>query len=246
MSVLNPEYFSTLREFLEPEPGHEPPEPPAWPGELREGCYHCAEADCQRPALNPLDLCEWAGAPGLTCTGVSGYVQASTEVEHLGQSMLRWELSWDDGSGGLRDETLWLHIDSDESFTLHDAQGRSNRYRLQQPAMRQAIFWPEPLLAGHYQASGPAPAGMQSLILLEFMDGPALQTADAAAMTGLRCMQFQADGSLQATISWVWMDGSGVEPETQIALQIRDAEHFCLTDAQGQSTVYRWVGEEDC
>lgn len=234
---MNAEHFAALRLLLDTQAC--PTAAPRWPGNLPAGEYRCPLAACAMPQLQTLHLCRWAGGPGLATDGSSGFVRTTGRVQHGDRTWECWQIEWDNGSGTLREETLWLDIDSDTRFTLCDAQGRANRYALYAAeAAPELRFWPEPLQPGHYLAQGPAAAQMTQLEWLDVMGEPLLQTP--WGMTFLTQMQALDNGSILATVAWAHYDGSEPDSDSRIQLRIHDAQHFTLTDAQGTATAYRW------
>lgn len=220
--------------LLDAEPA--PAEPVPWPADLTAGMYDCPS---DPSTLCPLHLSRWAGQPGLSTEGASGYVRASQVVQQGVHTLWRWQVEWDDGSGTLRAQTLWLQVHSTSAFSLIDAQGLARDYVLQQADVDELRFWPAPLEAGHYRAQDTAPEGMEQLELLEVVDDAGLQTP--SGITCLTQMQTLADGGIQANTQWFFYDDRAPEPESRITLHIADARHFTLTTAQGLRTRYRRV-----
>lgn len=233
---MTPEYFAAMRLLLDSEPT--PPEHVQWPGELVAGTYCCTSDCCAMPQLNPLALCRWAGKPGFASDGRSGFVRSTTTVQQGEHTLQCWQLDWDDGSGTVHEDTLWLDVHGDEAFTLYDQQGNANHYVLQEAEWVDERFWPEPLEAGHYRAEGPVPADMAQLELLPILDDPGLQTP--SAITCLTQMIELSDGDISALTQWCYYDGREPASENRITLHIADAHHFTLTTEQGLSIDYCW------
>lgn len=232
---MTPEYFAAMRLLLDSAPSSTPLV--EWPGDLVAGAYRAVEGECAMQQLNPLHLCRWAGKPGFACDGRSGFVRSTTTVQHGAQTLQRWQLEWDDGSGRLFEDTLLLAIHSDESFTLYDQHGNANQYVLEEAAWTDARFWPQPLAAGRYRAEE-APGDMVDLELLQIGDDTCLQTA--YGITFLTQMQTHADGIIQAVTQWCYYDGREPASESVITLRITDQHSFTLANEEGVMAAYRW------
>lgn len=240
--VINAEHFLALRLLLD-DPSLPTPPAPEWPGALPPGDYACAPgagSAADRPALT---FFRRSGRPYVSADGATGTVRRTLHTEFQGMACWQWDIDWDDGSGTLRSERLWLHVQGAQHFDIYSAQGQRSSYALvAEEIIPQRCPWPEPLYMAVYQTTDVTgvPDYLHQLEILEYDDEPLLQCA--TGICALHAAQVDADGVYHATLDWSLRDDAGdVTPPTQIRWRIHDGDRFDWLHADGSATPYAWL-----
>lgn len=242
--VINAEHFQALRLLLD-DPSLPKPPVPAWPGALPAGEYACDAAPGPSGAIQHavLSLFQRSGRPCLSTDGATGTVRQTLHTPFQGLECWQWDIDWDDGSGTLRCERLWLHARNGQRFDLYDAQGQCTTYTLvAEEVIAQRCLWPEPLCMAVYQATDTAhlPSHLHQIEILEYDDQPLLQC-------GIGCCtvndaQTDADGIYHAMLEWsLHQDVGNVLAPTQIRWHIHDGDRFDWLHADGSATPFTWL-----
>lgn len=234
--VINAEHFLAMRLLLD-DPSLPVAPAPAWPGALLPGDYSSTTNH------HELALFQRSGRPYLSAGGATGTVHRTQHTEYQGMECWQWDIDWDDGSGTLRSERLWLQVHGDRHFDVYDAQGQCSTYALvAEEIIPQRCTWPEPLYMAVYQATDVTglPAYLHQLEILEYDDEPLLQCAIGIGM--LQAASVHADGVYQASVDWSLRDDAGdVVPPTKIRWRIHDGDRFDWLHADGKATPYAWL-----
>lgn len=242
--VLNAEYFLAMKVLLD-EPGTPQLPKPQWPDALLTGKYLCDADRCAIPAWRTLSLWRHSGKPYFTCNHATGHVISSAQVQHEGVTVWKWVLEWDDGSGSMEENTLWLQVHDAQHFDLYDAQGRCNAYALlAEEELPERALWPQPLYMAVYQVEATdaalLPPSLHTLEILEYDDEPLMQCA-SIGMCAFQNTHWGEDGSFHATLVWSLRDDAGhVQPPEHIQWQIQDGDHFVWILPDGSHVRFVW------
>ena len=242
--VLNAEYFLAMKVLLD-EPGTPQPSKPQWPDELLAGDYVCHPERCGIPNWQQVSLWQRADYILLTADNASGFVQRTIRTERNGVAWWQWEIVWDNLTGALSQDTLWLQVHDAQHFDLYDAQGRCNAYALlAEEEIPQRALWPEPLYMAVYQVEAAdaalIPPFLHTLEFLEYDDEPLLQSA-SMGICSFQETYWDDDGCYHATLAWSLRDDAGdVQPPDRIQLQIQDGDHFVWIQPDGSRVRYTW------